>query len=106
MVKTHEIIAYQKKQEELKKETKKIKETTPSYIVGFVFIMFLTVFAIESKVYSYFGGTLNFISVSVLFTLFTGLLYFYVSQKRIKEKKKLSKDIQSKLYHLMKLENE
>ena len=78
MTKTNEIIAYQRKQEELKKEIKKIKETLPTY----------------------------FISVSISFTLFICVIYFYLSLNKLKKKRKLSKDIQSKLYHLMKLENE
>ena len=81
MTKTNEIIAYQRKQEELKKEIKKIKETLPTYLIGFI-------------------------SVSISFTLFICVIYFYLSLNKLKKKRKLSKDIQSKLYHLMKLENE
>ncbi|MDX6747698.1 hypothetical protein SHK09_12920 [Polaribacter sp. PL03] len=106
MSKNKEIIAYQKEQTILKKEVLHIKKTMPVYIIGTVFFMFLIVFAIEGKVYTYFGGTLNFMAFSTFFTLIICVLYFYNSQKKIKEKEKLSKAISSKLYNLMKLEDD
>lgn len=90
----------------LKQEIKKINDSIPVYLTGFIFLMFVVVFLLESKVYSYFGGTLNFITTSSLFTLFICVTYFYLSQRKIKRKEKLSKTIGLKLYRLMKLENE
>ena len=101
-----EILAKQRKQEKLKREIKNIKKKTPIYLIGIVFVMFILVFSLEHRVYIYFGGNLFFIAISLFFTLFICCLYYYLSQMKIKEKEKLSKAIGSKLYRLMKLENE
>ncbi len=106
MSKNIEILAYQKEQSELKKEIQKIKKSIPIYLTGIVFFMFLIVFVLDSKVYTYFGGSLNFFTFSSILTLVICFIYFYTSQFKIKEKEKSAKAIGSKLYNLMKLENE
>jgi Ca2+/Na+ antiporter len=106
MDKIKNIVEYQRKQTALKKEIEKIKKTIPAYLIGIIFLMLLLFIAAESKVYTYFGSTLNFIKISMLTTLFFCFIYLYLSRKRIKEKEGLSKNIGLQLYHLMKLENE
>ena len=106
MNKGKKILAKQRKQDKLKKEIKNIKKKVPIYLLGIVFVMFIVVYKLEHKVYIYFGGTLLFITISLFFTLFICCVYYFRSKMKIQEKEELSKAIGSKLYHLMKLENE
>ncbi|WP_299666428.1 hypothetical protein [uncultured Polaribacter sp.] len=106
MHKRNQILLLQNKQKKLKADIKKIKKGIPIYLLGIVFLMFLAVFGLESIVYTFFGGTVNFIVISSLITLALCGFYFYKSQNKIKYKEKTAKAIGVKIYSLMKLKNE
>ena len=106
MNKNSEILEYQKEQKLLKKEVEQIKKTVPFYLVSVIFVMFLMFFLLESKVYSFFGGIKNFIIFCIILTISICVSYVYLSIKKVKRKEKLSKNIGSKIYNLMKLEDE
>ena len=95
-----------KQRKKVKDEINKIKKSIPGYLVGFTFFMVLIVNALENKVYSYFGGSLNFFKISALFTVCIYLIYLYLIIKKIQKKYKKYKKLGLKLHVLMKLENE
>ncbi|GAB7257471.1 hypothetical protein OBPA_19360 [Polaribacter sp. OB-PA-B3] len=102
----NEILEYQKEQKLLKKEVEQIKKAIPIYLTSIIFVMFLLFFLLESKLYSFFGGIKNFIIFCILLSVSICGFYVYLSTKKIKQKEKLSKNIGSKIYNLMKLEDE
>lgn len=106
MSNTTDILKLQKKQNSIKKEIKEIRKKTPFYLIGFIFILFLIVFLIEDKVYTFFNGVFNFIITSVIFGFILCFVFVKYQQKQIREKEKSSRAIGANLYRLMKLENE
>ena len=100
------ILAIQREQKKLRREVKKIKKSIPINLIGIAFFSFLIIFGLESKVYHFFGGGVNFIKIGIIFTLFICILYVFFGFKKIKYKEKLLKSISTKLYRLMKLNNE
>lgn len=101
-----EIVQLQKKQNKLKKEILKLKKTKSIYLLGIVFVLFLIVFFIEDKVYTFFNGIFNFIMASVVFGFILCIVFLKYHKNKIKEKEKSSKAIGANLYRLMKLEND
>ena len=106
MCRKNRILAYQEEQSIVKRQVVKIKKEIPIYLIGFFFIMCILIFTLESKIHPYFNGTLNFLIVGFAFTITTCFMYYYIKQREIRKKKRLSKAIGLKLYKLMKLEHE
>ncbi len=105
MNKSKEILNYQKKQNALKSEVKKIKKKLPTYIIGFVFFVVVSLYFLEDKFYAFFGNNVNYIiGLVILLSLFS-LFFLLRSYIKIKNKQKESKAIGSKLYKLMKLDS-
>tara|TARA_B110000240_G_scaffold159343_1_gene177721 strand:- start:33 stop:353 length:321 start_codon:yes stop_codon:yes gene_type:complete len=95
-----------KQRKKVKDEINEIKKSIPGYLVGFAFFMVLIINALENKVYSYFGGSLNFFKISGLFTVCICIIYLYLIRKKIQKQEKKYKKLSLKLHVLMKLENE
>lgn len=106
MDKNREILKQQKKQNILKAEIKVIKKKIPTYLIGFVFFVIVSLYFLEDKFYHFFGNSVDvIIAVVVLLSVFSLLIVirFYI---KIKQKQKEAKAIGSKLYKLMKLDAE
>ena len=101
---TAEILNKQKKQNRLKKEVKQMKKKIPSFFIGFIFFVAISLYFIENLFKLFFEKNFNFIiSFVILFCLlyvFFLILCYYKIKNKIKDYKALGKQ----LYHLMKLE--
>jgi uncharacterized membrane protein len=100
----HEVIALEERQRKLKKEVKQIKKRMPYYITGFFFFSFLIIGLFEGKLDKYIGDSINFIIIVGIVCCATCLVYLITLTKKVASKKKENKEIGSKLYRLMKLE--
>lgn len=104
MDKNKEILDKQKKQSQLKKEVKNIKKKLPSYIIGFIFFVAVSLYFLEDKFYKFFGNSVNFIIGIVITLCLFSLFFIFRSYNVIKKKEQQAKAIGAQLYHLMKLE--
>ena len=104
MDKNAEILNKQKRQSQLKKEVQDIKKKLPSFIIGFIFFVAVSLYFLENKFYKFFGNSVNFIIGIVIFLCIFSLFFVLRSYKIIKKKEQESKAIGAQLYHLMKLE--
>jgi predicted membrane channel-forming protein YqfA (hemolysin III family) len=104
MDKNAEILNKQKRQSQLKKEVQDIKKKLPSFIIGFIFFVAVSLYFFEQKFYEFFGNSVNFIIAIVIFLCLFSLFFVFRSYRIIKKKEKEAKTLGSQLYHLMKLE--
>jgi hypothetical protein len=101
--KNKKILTVQKKVRDLRAEVKKTKEKVPVYIIGFAVIMICTVYYLEDKVYTYFGGAINFIKCSILLFVIVVLFFLYKTYVSIQQKENEIKRFNNELFKLMKL---
>jgi hypothetical protein len=101
--KTKKILDHQKKVRDLRAEVKKTKEKVPVYIIGFAVFMICTVYYLEDKVYTYFGGAINFIKCSILLFVIVVLFFLYKTHLSIQKKDNEIKRFKNELFKLMKL---
>ncbi|PQJ72110.1 hypothetical protein [Polaribacter butkevichii] len=104
MDKNDEILFKQKKQNELKLEVQQIKSKLPKYIIWFIFILAVSLYFLEDKIFHLFGNNVNFLIGAVLILCFFLFLFLLKSYITITKKQKESKDLGVQLYNLMKLE--
>lgn len=103
--KIHQVIALEKRQGQLKKEIKQIKKRMPYYIIGFFFFSILIIGLFEGKLEKLVGGdSINFIIIVGIVCCISCLIYLIALTKKITSKKKEDKEIDNKLYDLLKLE--
>jgi tellurite resistance protein TehA-like permease len=101
-----EISKEQKKQKSIKKEIKRIKKKLPVYFITFILLTVLSIYFLEDPLYDYFGSSYNFILTTVFVFTFVFLVITYRIFTKISNKQKESKAIGTKLYKLMRLEDE
>jgi Ca2+/Na+ antiporter len=101
--KNKKILNIQKKVRNLRAEVKKTKEKVPVYIIGFAVFMICTVYYLEDKVYTYFGGAINFIKCSILLFVIVVLFFLYKTYLSIQKKENEIKRFNNELFKLMKL---
>jgi Ca2+/Na+ antiporter len=101
--KNKKILTVQKKVRDLRAEVKKTKEKVPVYIIGFAVFMICTVYYLEDKVYTYFGGAINFIKCSILLFVIVVLFFLYKTYVSIQQKENEIKRFNNELFKLMKL---
>ena len=103
MNKTAEILNKQKRQNQLKKEVKRMKKKIPVFFIGSVFSVGVTLSLVEKKFNIFFHNHVDFIIGMLiflgLFSLIFVLISDYITNKKIQKYKALG----SELYHLMKL---
>jgi hypothetical protein len=104
MDKNTEILIKQKKQNELKAEVQEMKKKLPTYIIGFIFFVAVSLYFLEDKFYHFFGNSANFILIAVIILCLFSFLFILRAYIVIKKKQKESKAIGVQLYNLMKLE--
>ena len=104
MDKNKEILNQQKRQNQLKSEVIEIKKRLPTFIIGFIFFTFISLYFLEDKFYQFFGNSVNFFRTIIIFLGLFSLFFIFRSYSKIKKKQKESKLIGAKLYKLMKLE--
>lgn len=101
-----EISKAQRKQKAIKKEIQKSKKKLPVYFVVFILLTVLSIYFLEDYLYDYFGNSYNFILTTIFLFSFVFLVFTYRIFLKISNKKKESKAIGTKLYKLMRLEDE
>jgi Ca2+/Na+ antiporter len=101
--KNKKILNLQKKVRNLRAELKRTKEKVPVYIIGFAVFMICTVYYLEDKVYTYFGGAINFIKCSILLFVIVVLFFLYKTYVSIQQKENEIKRFNNELFKLMKL---
>lgn len=101
-----EISKEQRKQKLLKKEIQKIKKKFPVYCIVFILITILSIYFLEDFMFGYFGNSYNFILTIVFLYTFVFLVFSYRLFIKVSNKQKQSKAIGTKLYKLMRLEEE
>ena len=101
-----EISKEQRKQKLLKKEVQKIKKKFPVYVVIFILITILSIYFLEDIMFGYFGNSYNFILTIVFLYTFIFFVFSYRLFIKVSNKQKQSKAIGTKLYKLMRLEEE
>jgi polyferredoxin len=103
MNKTAEILSKQKRQNQLKKEVKRMKKKIPVLFIVSIFFVGVTLFLVEKKFNIFFHNHVDFIIGMLiflgLFSLIFVLISDYITNKKIQKYKALG----SELYHLMKL---
>ena len=104
MDKNKEIIKHRARQSILKKEVKSIKNRVPKILVFLAVLTALGVYYLEGRLYTYFGSGSNFVKAIIFLFIVVSLIYTYTSIKKVKFKEKELKQINSKLYTLMKLD--
>ncbi|WP_343329173.1 hypothetical protein [Polaribacter staleyi] len=104
MDKNNEILFKQKKQNELKLEIQQIKSKLPKYIIGFIFIIAVSLYFLEDKIFHLFSNSVNFVIGAVLILCSFLFLFLLKSYITITKKQKESKNLGIQLYNLMKLE--
>ncbi|TVZ55753.1 hypothetical protein OD91_1020 [Lutibacter sp. Hel_I_33_5] len=102
--KTELITSNKNRQEELKSAIQKRKKRATKYLTGFILLSLIFIVFMESRVYSYFGNSINFILVVLSFTIIICLTYLIRIYLLIDKKNKEIKEINNKLYQLMRLE--
>lgn len=90
-------------QRELKLEISKLKSKRPTYLIGFLFMIILAIYFLESSLYHYFGNSQNFIKFGFLVFVIISLIYIYANKYKVSKKEKELKSVSAKLYQLMKL---
>ena len=88
----------------LKGEISNLKSQIPTFLIGFLFVMVLSIYFLEGRVYHFFGNGMNFIKFGIGPFILLSLLYIYISRKKVLNKEKKLKVISGKLYQLMKLD--
>ena len=106
MQKNKEISTLQKEQKALKKEIIAIKKKLPKYIIGFVLFTVISLYFLEDKFHSFFGSGVNLILSGVIFFGCVCLFFIYNSYNKIKKKRKEANDLGTKLYMIMKLDDD
>lgn len=101
-----EISIAQKKQKSIKREIRKAKKKLPVYFITFVLVTVLSIYFLEDPLYDYFGSSYNFMLTTIFILTFVFLAFTYRIFLKISKKQKESKAIGTKLYKLMKLEDE
>ena len=104
MDKNKEIIKHRARQSVLKKEVKTIRNRFPKILVFLAVLTALSIYYLESKLYSYFGSGSNFVKVMIALFVIFSLIFIYTNIQKVKAKEKELKQINSKLYTLMKLD--
>ena len=106
MDKNKEILNKQKRQNELKNELKKSKKNIPSFIIGFIFFATISFYFLEDKFYLYFGNSVSFVRVIIIFLGLFSLFFGIKGYIKIRQKENEVKSIGSQLYKLLKLDEE
>ena len=106
MNKNREILKHQKKKNALKTEVRGLKKKLPTYIIGFLFFVSVSLYFLENTFYDYFGNSVEFLIIIVVVLSIISLLFLTKNYLKIKQLQRESKSIGIKLYKLMKLESE
>lgn len=103
MNKTAEILSIQKRQNQLKKEVKRMKKKIPSFFIGSIFLVAVTLSLIEKNYNVFFHNNVNFIIGMLISLCLFSLIFVLISDYIVKKKIQKYKALGSELYHLMKL---
>ena len=103
MNKTAEILSKQRRQNQLKKEVKRMKKKIPSFFIGSIFLVAVTLSLIEKNYNVFFHNNVNFIIGMLISLCLFSLIFVLISDYIVKKKIQKYKALGSELYHLMKL---
>lgn len=101
-----EISIAQRKQKSIKKEIQRIQKKLPVYFIIYLLVTILGIYFLEDPLYDYFGSSYNFILTTIFVCTFIFLVFIYRVIMQITTKKKESKAIGTKIYKLMKLDED